>query len=198
MYRTAPPIPSVDRIRSINSPAMGKVTFTQPSSAAAAFLLLLTFNLQSSSFYSFAVQSSQLDITPTTRLMSSMTSSSTPSRSTTDSSSTYLDDIPMGPPDSILGIAAAFRACTDPNKVNICVGAYRDENGQPWVLPSVRAAEQKMLQENANKEYAPIEGMKGLGRFNVSKPVFLLLCSYPHVLPQFLFTTLVFGASIYI
>jgi aspartate aminotransferase len=57
-----------------------------------------------------------------------------------------------------LGIAAAFRACTDPNKVNICVGAYRDENGQPWVLPSVRAAEQKMLNENANKEYAPIEG----------------------------------------
>jgi hypothetical protein len=140
---------------------MGKVTLTQMSSASAAFLLLLTFNLQSSSYYSFAVQSSKLDIfatSATTRLMSSMTSSSTPSSSSTDSSSTYLDDIPMGPPDSILGIAAAFRACTDPNKVNICVGAYRDENGQPWVLPSVRAAEQKMLNENANKEYAPIEG----------------------------------------
>jgi hypothetical protein len=142
---------------------MRKVTLTQMSSAAAAFLLLLTLNLQSSSYYSFAVQSNKLDIaatSATTRLMSSMTSSSTPSSTTTDSStsSTYLDDIPMGPPDSILGIAAAFRACTDPNKVNICVGAYRDENGLPWVLPSVRAAEQKMLRENVNKEYAPIEG----------------------------------------
>ena len=64
----------------------------------------------------------------------------------------------MGAADSILGIAASFRACTDPSKVNICVGAYRDENGKPWVLPSVRAAEQKMLNDNVNKEYAPIEG----------------------------------------
>jgi aspartate aminotransferase, mitochondrial len=47
---------------------------------------------------------------------------------------------------------------TDPRKVNICVGAYRDEKGLPWVLPSVRAAELKLLEENDNKEYIPIEG----------------------------------------
>lgn len=70
----------------------------------------------------------------------------------------YLDDVPMGAADSILGIAASFRACTNPNKVNICVGAYRDEHGKPWVLPTVRAAEQKMLNDMVNKEYAPIEG----------------------------------------
>jgi len=64
----------------------------------------------------------------------------------------------MGPPDAILGIAQAFRACTDPRKVNVCVGAYRDATGAPWVLPSVRAAEQKMLETNENKEYLPIEG----------------------------------------
>lgn len=70
----------------------------------------------------------------------------------------YLGSIPMGPPDAILGIAQAFRECKDPNKVNICVGAYRDADGNPWVLPSVRAAEQKMLESDVKKEYAPIDG----------------------------------------
>lgn len=68
-------------------------------------------------------------------------------------------DVPMGPPDAILGIAQAFRACEDERKVNVCVGAYRDASGMPWVLPSVRAAEEKMLENSAeNKEYLPIDG----------------------------------------
>ena len=60
------------------------------------------------------------------------------------------------PSHFLTGIAAAFRACTDPRKVNVCVGAYRDETGQPWVLPSVRSAEERLLEDN--KEYLPIEG----------------------------------------
>jgi aspartate aminotransferase len=80
--------------------------------------------------------------------------------STSKSSSleTIWNDIPQGPPDAILGIAQAFRACEASNKVNVCVGAYRDEQGQPWVLPSVRAAEDILLEQNENKEYLPIEG----------------------------------------
>jgi len=72
--------------------------------------------------------------------------------------SSYLSQVPMGPPDAILGIAEAFGTCEDENKVNVCVGAYRDENGKPWVLPSVRAAERLMIEEDINKEYAPIVG----------------------------------------
>mmetsp|Transcript_32941 Transcript_32941/g.49736 ORF Transcript_32941/g.49736 Transcript_32941/m.49736 type:complete len:456 (-) Transcript_32941:94-1461(-) len=69
------------------------------------------------------------------------------------------EDVPMGPPDAILGIAQAFRACDDPRKVNVCVGAYRDSDGKPWILPSVRAAENKMIEDSSdNKEYLPIEG----------------------------------------
>lgn len=79
------------------------------------------------------------------------------------SPSTTLDKIwsqvPEGPPDAILGIAQAFRAAPDEYKVNVCVGAYRDTKGMPWVLPSVRRAEEMMLaDENENKEYLPIEG----------------------------------------
>lgn len=73
--------------------------------------------------------------------------------------SSYLGDIPEGPPDAILGIAEAFKACTDEKKVNVCVGAYRDSTGKPWILPSVRKAEERLLNDaSANKEYAPIAG----------------------------------------
>jgi len=65
----------------------------------------------------------------------------------------------MGPPDGILGLSADFRACEAPHKVNLVVGAYRDSEGQPWVLPSVREAEVRMgSAPAANKEYAPIDG----------------------------------------
>lgn len=73
--------------------------------------------------------------------------------------STIWGDVPTGPPDAILGIASAFRGSKDERKVNVCVGAYRDNEGKPWILPSVRSAEEKMLQDGSeNKEYLPIEG----------------------------------------
>lgn len=39
------------------------------------------------------------------------------------------------------------------------VGAYRDDQGKPFVLPSVRAAEQKIIDSKMNKEYAGITGV---------------------------------------
>lgn len=68
------------------------------------------------------------------------------------------EDVPMGPPDSILGIAQAYKACADPRKVNVAVGAYRNSEGNPWVLPSVRQAERLLFDQNENKEYLPIDG----------------------------------------
>lgn len=44
----------------------------------------------------------------------------------------------MGPPDVILGITEAYKKDTDSRKVNLGVGAYRDDDGKPFVLPSVR------------------------------------------------------------
>ncbi len=72
---------------------------------------------------------------------------------------TIWDQVPEGPPDAILGIAQAFRAAPEEHKVNVCVGAYRDTDGKPWVLPSVRKAEEMMLADSSeNKEYLPIDG----------------------------------------
>lgn len=44
----------------------------------------------------------------------------------------------MGPPDPILGVTEAFKRDTNSKKMNLGVGAYRDDNGKPYVLPSVR------------------------------------------------------------
>lgn len=35
----------------------------------------------------------------------------------------------QAPPDAIIGITEAFKACTDPRRLNLGVGAYRTEVG---------------------------------------------------------------------
>jgi aspartate/tyrosine/aromatic aminotransferase len=37
----------------------------------------------------------------------------------------------------IFKLTASYDADTFPKKVNLGVGAYRDDNGKPWVLPVV-------------------------------------------------------------
>jgi len=67
--------------------------------------------------------------------------------------------VPEGPPDAILGITDAFRKDEDPKKMNLGVGAYRNDNGKPYVLNAVRKAEQLILQDKLDKEYLPITGL---------------------------------------
>ncbi len=43
-------------------------------------------------------------------------------------------------------------------KVNLGVGAYRDDNGKPFVLFSVREAEKRILERGVDHEYAAIQG----------------------------------------
>ena len=52
-----------------------------------------------------------------------------------------LENIPEGPKDPILGMVAAYKADEDPRKVNLGVGAYRDDDGAPYVFPVIRKAE---------------------------------------------------------
>jgi aspartate aminotransferase len=46
----------------------------------------------------------------------------------------------MGPPDAIFGVAAAYKRDTDSKKVNLSVGAYRDNDGKAVLLNSVKKA----------------------------------------------------------
>lgn len=73
------------------------------------------------------------------------------------------EDVEQAPVDTILGVGLAFKACTEPKKLNLGVGAYRDEAGNPWVLPTVKAAETQMLkmidEGKLNHEYLTIDGI---------------------------------------
>lgn len=53
-------------------------------------------------------------------------------------SSSWWSHVEMGPPDPILGVTEAFKRDTNPKKMNLGVGAYRDDNGKPFILPSVK------------------------------------------------------------
>ncbi|KAI9271535.1 aspartate aminotransferase [Phascolomyces articulosus] len=68
-------------------------------------------------------------------------------------------NVPQGPPDAILGVTEAFKKDTDSKKMNLGVGAYRDDNGKPYVLSSVKKAEQILLDKGLDKEYAGITGL---------------------------------------
>ncbi len=48
------------------------------------------------------------------------------------------DHVEMGPEDPILGLSQAFLKDTDPRKVNLGVGAYRDDNNKPYILKCVK------------------------------------------------------------
>ncbi|KAI0988825.1 hypothetical protein GJ496_007010 [Pomphorhynchus laevis] len=75
-------------------------------------------------------------------------------------SSSFWSKVPQGPPDAVFGVAEAYKLDSNPNKVNLSVGAYRTDNGKPWVLDSVLQAEKMLLDEKLDKEYAPIGGLQ--------------------------------------
>lgn len=57
------------------------------------------------------------------------------------------DNVPQAPEDPLFGLMAAYRKDTSEKKVDLGIGAYRDDNAKPWVLPvvkQVRHGEQKL------------------------------------------------------
>ncbi|KAG9773786.1 Aspartate aminotransferase, cytoplasmic [Exophiala dermatitidis] len=74
--------------------------------------------------------------------------------------SSFFEDGVYVPPDPIFEVTKNYLADQDPKKVNLGQGAYRDENGQPWVLPCVRLAKQAL--KDQGHEYLPIAGLPTL------------------------------------
>ena len=67
------------------------------------------------------------------------------------------------PPDPILGLSAAYRADTNPKKVDLGVGVYKDAAGDTPVMRAVKKAEQQILNEQATKAYV---GPTGAAQYN--------------------------------
>ncbi|KAF2235549.1 PLP-dependent transferase [Viridothelium virens] len=70
------------------------------------------------------------------------------------------DAVPQAPEDPLFGLMAAYRKDTSDKKVDLGIGAYRDDNAKPWILPVVKHADQKLHEDpNLNHEYLPIAGL---------------------------------------
>jgi len=68
--------------------------------------------------------------------------------------------VPQAPEDPLFGLMAAYRRDTDPNKVDLGIGAYRDDNAKPWILPVVKQADEILRNDpDLNHEYLPIAGL---------------------------------------
>ena len=62
----------------------------------------------------------------------------------------------MAPLDPIVGLNESYNLDDFPQKVIVGVGAYRDDAGKPYVLPCVREAEKRLMEQNLDMEYAGI------------------------------------------
>ena len=81
------------------------------------------------------------------------------------------------PIDPILGLMGLFRADTDPRRVDLGVGVYRDDQGHTPVLACVRRAEQTVLSRQATKSYVGPAGNIG---FNQAMARLVELPEYRH------------------
>lgn len=76
----------------------------------------------------------------------------------TEPVSSFFDGAEYIPADAIFEVTKRYLADTSPDKVNVGAGTYRDENGKPWILPSVRMATEQL--SGSDHEYLPIAGLK--------------------------------------
>ena len=67
--------------------------------------------------------------------------------------------LPMAPSDPILGITEAFLKDTNPNKVNLGVGIYYDDNGKLPLLECVQQAEAEWVSQRPARGYLMSDGM---------------------------------------
>ena len=79
-------------------------------------------------------------------------------------SPSLLAGVEMAPRDPILGVTETFNADSNPNKVNLGVGVYYDDNGKVPVLECVRRAEQKLAETPLPRNYLPIDGLQAYDR----------------------------------
>lgn len=63
-------------------------------------------------------------------------------------------NVPEAPADAILSLIVRYKQDTNPNKVDLGVGAYRTQEGKPYIFKCVREAEQRIIKdESLTKEY---------------------------------------------
>lgn len=64
-------------------------------------------------------------------------------------------------PDPILGLSAAFKQDTNPHKIDLGVGVYKDEFGNTPILDSVIQAQKVLSEQETSKVYITPQGHQG-------------------------------------
>ncbi|MBL8384978.1 MAG: aspartate/tyrosine/aromatic aminotransferase [Burkholderiales bacterium] len=75
-----------------------------------------------------------------------------------------LANVELAPKDPILGVTETYVADKNPNKVNLGVGVYYDDNGKVPLLACVRAAEEMLVRQGTPRAYLPIDGIAAYDR----------------------------------
>ena len=71
----------------------------------------------------------------------------------------FFASVEQVPGDPILGLTEAYNADSRPNKVNLGVGIYYDENGRIPLLRAVQKIEQQLALDAKPRGYLPIDGL---------------------------------------
>jgi aspartate aminotransferase len=63
--------------------------------------------------------------------------------------------------DPILGLSAAFKQDTNPNKIDLGVGVYKDEQGNTPIVSAVAKAARQLIETETSKTYITPQGVQG-------------------------------------
>ncbi len=77
-----------------------------------------------------------------------------------------LENLLATPGDSLIALMGAYRADPRPDKIDVGVGVYRDEQGRTPVMKAVKEAEQALFNAQETKAYV---GLAGDLRFNAAQ-----------------------------
>jgi aspartate/tyrosine/aromatic aminotransferase len=70
------------------------------------------------------------------------------------------EQIPKAPADPVFGLIDQYNLDSNPDKINLSVGAYKNEKGQTPILRCVKSAEQLLVECESTKNYLPIQGLQ--------------------------------------
>lgn len=70
----------------------------------------------------------------------------------------FFHNVSEAPPDPVFGLLEAFAADTRPQKVDLMVGIYKDENLRTELMRSVRKAQERVV--DCLADYLPMDGLR--------------------------------------
>ncbi|MEX1058202.1 MAG: aminotransferase class I/II-fold pyridoxal phosphate-dependent enzyme, partial [Natronospirillum sp.] len=72
--------------------------------------------------------------------------------------------VSVAPADPILGLTDAYKADPRPQKINLGVGVFKDEQGNTPILDCVKEAERRLVNSETTKGYLAINGSPEYGQ----------------------------------